>query len=87
MTVTTPATGTVEQPLLGQGALVTGGSMGIGRAIARRFVEGGASVVMVARSREALEESVAEAAYFLCSPKASFITGVNLIVDGGESIK
>ena len=61
MTTTTPATQTADQPLLGQWAVVTGGSMGIGRAIALRFVEGGASVVMVARGREALDESVAAA--------------------------
>ena len=39
----------------GQWAVVTGGSKGIGAAIARRFVEGGANVVLVARGREALD--------------------------------
>ena len=61
MTVTTPAIGTAEQPLLGQWAVVTGGSMGIGRAITMRFVEGGASVVLVSGGREALDDSVAAA--------------------------
>ena len=51
--------GDVERPLLGQWAVVTGGSMGIGRAVAERFVQGGANVVMVARGREALDDAVA----------------------------
>jgi glucose 1-dehydrogenase len=49
------------RPLLGQWAVVTGGSMGIGRAIVERFVEGGANVVIVARGQEALDEAVASA--------------------------
>ena len=31
-------------------------------------------------------DDLAEAAYFLCSPQARFITGANLVVDGGESL-
>jgi NAD(P)-dependent dehydrogenase (short-subunit alcohol dehydrogenase family) len=38
-------------------AIVTGGSKGIGRAIARTLAEHGADVVIVARGAEALEES------------------------------
>lgn len=48
------------RPLEGQWAVVTGGSKGIGRAIAERFVAGGASVVLAARGREALDEAAAE---------------------------
>lgn len=29
---------------------------------------------------------LAEATYFLCTPEAGFITGLNMIVDGGESL-
>ena len=45
----------------GQWAVVTGGSMGIGRAIVERFVGAGANVVAVARGQEALDEAVATA--------------------------
>jgi NAD(P)-dependent dehydrogenase (short-subunit alcohol dehydrogenase family) len=43
-----------------QTVLVTGASSGIGRATARRFGERGASVVLVARGRAALEDAAAE---------------------------
>jgi len=54
--------------LAGQWAVVTGGSMGIGRAIVERFVGAGANVVAVARGQEALDETVA-AAQALASPE------------------
>lgn len=41
-------------------ALITGGSLGIGRAIAARFAEEGAKVTITGRSRSALDEAVAE---------------------------
>lgn len=44
----------------GQVALVTGGSSGLGRAMAAALATAGARVVLAARRREALEESVAE---------------------------
>ncbi len=53
--------------LAGQWAVVTGGSMGIGRAIVERFVGAGANVVAVARGQEALDEAVA-AAQAMASP-------------------
>jgi len=46
----------------GRTALVTGGSLGVGRAIARRFTEAGARVVIVARRPEPLAEACAEIA-------------------------
>jgi 3-oxoacyl-[acyl-carrier protein] reductase len=48
----------VEITLTGRSALVTGGSKGIGLAIATRFAESGADVAIVARGREALDEAV-----------------------------
>jgi short-subunit dehydrogenase len=44
----------------GKIAIITGASEGIGRATARRFAEAGAKVVVVARSREKLEELAKE---------------------------
>jgi NADP-dependent 3-hydroxy acid dehydrogenase YdfG len=45
----------------GRRAVVTGASRGIGRAVAARLVAGGARVIMVARSRDVLEEAAREA--------------------------
>ena len=41
----------------GKVALVTGSGTGIGKAIATRFVENGASVIILGRRREPLEET------------------------------
>ncbi len=48
--------------LTGKVALVTGGGRGIGKAIAGRFAEAGASVVIASRKRENLEATAAELA-------------------------
>ncbi len=41
----------------GRNALITGGSLGIGRAIATRFVESGGNVAVVARRQAVLDEA------------------------------
>lgn len=46
----------LSQPLFGQIAIVTGASRGIGRATALRLAQAGATVVLAARSAEALHE-------------------------------
>ena len=38
-------------------ALITGSGTGIGKAIAKKFVENGAIVILLARRREPLEET------------------------------
>ena len=46
--------------LSGRSAIVTGGSKGIGFAIATRFAASGGDVAIVARGREALDAAVAK---------------------------
>ena len=41
----------------GKLALITGSGTGIGQAIAKRFVENGASVIILGRRREPLDET------------------------------
>ena len=48
----------MEIKLSGRSAIVTGGSKGIGFAVATRFAASGADVAIVARGREALDEAV-----------------------------
>jgi 3-oxoacyl-[acyl-carrier protein] reductase len=48
----------MRQLLKGKTAVVTGASKGIGKAIAELFAEEGASVVLTARGKQALDETV-----------------------------
>ena len=48
----------MEITLKGRSAIVTGGSKGIGFAVAKRFTADGADVAIVARGREALDQAV-----------------------------
>ncbi len=50
----------MEMRLDGQTALITGGSRGIGKAIAESFAHAGASIMLVSRKPEGLEAAAAE---------------------------
>jgi glucose 1-dehydrogenase len=70
-----PGTAGRALPLLGQWAVVTGASKGIGRGIAGRFVAAGANVVLVARSvgpleaaREELQAAASDGQVVRCLP-------------------
>lgn len=54
--------GAGEKPLAGDVALITGGSQGIGLAIARRLGRMGAQVAICARHRDRLDQAVGELA-------------------------
>jgi 3-oxoacyl-[acyl-carrier protein] reductase len=53
-----PGEGNVEISLAGRAAIVTGGSKGVGLAVATRFAASGADVAVVARGREGLDLAV-----------------------------
>ncbi|MEM9029902.1 MAG: SDR family oxidoreductase [Pseudomonadota bacterium] len=48
----------MEVTMAGRAALITGGSLGIGRAIARRFSAAGADIALVARRSDVLDDAV-----------------------------
>ncbi len=50
----------MQVTMTGRRALVSGGSLGIGRAIAARFIGAGADVAIVARRSEILDDAIAE---------------------------
>ncbi|CAM5762304.1 SDR family NAD(P)-dependent oxidoreductase [Bosea minatitlanensis] len=75
----------MDLQLEGKRALVTGGSKGIGRAIARQLALEGADVVIAARSRDELAEAaeVADIVAFLASPRSVAINGDAIACGGG----
>lgn len=57
---TTPPTSLAGWSLSGQRALVTGGTKGIGEAIVRQFLDLGASVFIVARTNDLLQQQLTD---------------------------
>jgi len=70
--------------MTGKTVLITGGSRGLGRAMAQGFAEAGADIAVSSRKIENCEEVAAAIAY-LASPLAGAVTGTALAVDGGMS--
>jgi NAD(P)-dependent dehydrogenase (short-subunit alcohol dehydrogenase family) len=66
-----------DLPLLGRGALITGASRGIGRAIAERLARLGATALCVSRSLSELSETVSAA-----GPRA-YALATDLSAEGG----
>ena len=68
----------MDLKLLGKRAIVTGGSRGIGKAIARMLTEEGVTVVIASRGRDALDATAEE----LTNETGSTVTGV--VADTGS---
>jgi NAD(P)-dependent dehydrogenase (short-subunit alcohol dehydrogenase family) len=60
--------------LAGKVALITGGNQGIGKAIARRFVEEGAKVTIIARNKDKLAQTKAELGEEVCEALRADVT-------------
>ena len=65
----------------GKTALITGGSKGIGKGIAKAFVDAGANVLITARKPDVLEAAVAE-----LGPNASWVAGHTGKPEDGERV-
>ena len=64
-------------------ALITGGSLGLGKAMAQAFYQAGAKVAIVARRQETLDEAVAE----ISAQPGGQIQGFSADVADADSIK
>ena len=67
--------------------LILGGSSGIGKAIAKRFCDAGATVMITGRSAEKLQaakDEIAELAFYLMSDYGEIICGHTVVADGGD---
>src|ERR1041384_7194835 len=65
--------------LSGRSAIVTGGSKGIGLAVATRFAASGADVAILSRGKEALDEAVA------AIKKSAKARVIGVQADGGKA--
>src|SRR5262245_65455949 len=73
----------MESNLSGRSPIVTGGSKGIGYAIATRFAASGADVAIVARGREGLDQAVSA----LKSKAKGKVAGVQADVSSAADIQ
>src|SRR3984893_1308711 len=67
--------------LTGRAAIVTGGSKGIGFAVATRFAASGADVAIIARGREALDQAVRTIGGTAKKPVTGIVADVGIAVD------
>ncbi len=70
----------------GRVALVIGAARGIGAAIAQRFAEEGAKVMIADNLADAGRETAPRLNGRFASDEASCITGTTIIVDGGQTL-
>lgn len=70
--------------LAGRAAVVTGASQGLGRAIAIRFAEAGANVLLTARTADALEQARSETARHATRPGQVVDAFVGDVADAGS---
>ncbi len=73
----------MDLKLLGKRAIVTGGSRGIGKAIARTLAEEGVSVVIASRGKEALDATAEE----LSDETGSAVAGITVDTGSDESVR
>ena len=67
--------------LMGRAAIVTGGSKGIGFAVATRFAASGADVAIIARGREALDQAVRTIGGTAKKPVTGIVADVGIAAD------
>jgi 3-oxoacyl-[acyl-carrier protein] reductase len=67
--------------LTGRAAIVTGGSKGIGFAVATRFAASGADVAIIARGREALDQAVRTIGGTAKKPVTGIVADVGIAAD------
>ncbi|HEX6513443.1 MAG TPA: SDR family NAD(P)-dependent oxidoreductase, partial [Chloroflexota bacterium] len=73
----------MDLELSGKAAIVTGGSRGIGKAVARELALEGVAVAIVARTKDALQASAAE----LESDTAGKIVGLAADTGSDEAVR
>src|SRR6185295_12872468 len=80
----TPGGHAMDLGLEGKRAIVTGGSLGIGKAIARELAREGADVVIVARTKDTLEAAARELAAMVAQAAAQ-LGGLHILVNSGSA--